>query len=380
MMYKMVLVVVPLLAFFIFSAWFNFQNFPAPTGSFAVGATELHAIDVQREETNELGKPRELMLHVWYPTKETKDQQKSDTYSADAMANMLAFMSKQSGMPQWLFAGLRNTKTYEAKHATVGENQYPVIVLSHGAGPMVQQYSWLGEELASHGYIVVGINHTYMAAVTRFPDGRVIESLLGKKKKEGKQIADAWKAEQRSVAVADIQFVLDYLMTINEEQASPLFHKVDLARVGVCGHSFGGTVIMQVCQRDTRVKAGVCMDQGFKGNDANIPLLAPVLNLMAEKSHAWHGERGAHERQELIALSRQESSKLSLATIPGIGHAIFLDLPLLLHTTLITQLLSHCVDFDIDASSAQARKAIEQIKSEIVSFFGKRVKNADDRF
>ena len=32
----------------------------------------------------------------------------------------------------------------------------------------------IAEELASHGYVVVGVNHTYESAVTVFADGRVV--------------------------------------------------------------------------------------------------------------------------------------------------------------------------------------------------------------
>lgn len=367
-------VLIVLLAVIAFATYFNLQNFPAPTGSFAVGVTEVHVIDTKRKETNAPGAARELMLHVWYPAGKTNIQKKSDVYNADAMENIQEFMSKKSGMPQWIFAGLPSTKVYETLQAPIGLHQYPVIIMSHGAGPMVQQYTWLGQELASHGYIVVGINHTYMAAVTKFPDGRVIKSLLHQKKKEGKHVSDAWKAEQRATCVADIQFVLDYLKMSNEDQLSFLYHKLDLARIGVCGHSFGGTVAMQVCQQDARVKAGICMDQGFKGKDAKIPLLAPVLNLMAEKSHAWQGARGAEERQELIELSKQKNSKMQLVSIKDVGHAGFLDVPLLMHATVMTQLLSRFIDIDVNASSAQACKAIVNIKSVIVAFFAEHLK------
>ena len=46
----------------------NLNNFPAPTGCYGVGTTELHLIDTKRKEPNNPNSPRELMLHIWYPT------------------------------------------------------------------------------------------------------------------------------------------------------------------------------------------------------------------------------------------------------------------------------------------------------------------------
>ena len=37
--------------------------------------------------------------------------------------------------------------------------KYPLIVLSHGTSSLVYSMSWLAWSLASHGYIVAGVNH-----------------------------------------------------------------------------------------------------------------------------------------------------------------------------------------------------------------------------
>src|SRR5215213_11145711 len=54
------------------------------------------------------------------------------------------------------------------------EPRYPLVLLSPGSGIMPAVYTALAEELASHGFIVVGVNHTYNASVTVFADGRVV--------------------------------------------------------------------------------------------------------------------------------------------------------------------------------------------------------------
>ena len=51
---------------------------------------------------------------------------------------------------------------------------YPVVIMRAGASAPVMNYSTLAEDLASHGYIVVGFDAPYRTSVVIFPDRRVI--------------------------------------------------------------------------------------------------------------------------------------------------------------------------------------------------------------
>ena len=50
--------------------------------------------------------------------------------------------------------------------------QFPVVLLSHGLGGTGFEYASLIEELVSHGYVVVAIEHTYPRGRSRFGSGR----------------------------------------------------------------------------------------------------------------------------------------------------------------------------------------------------------------
>ncbi|WP_212982567.1 alpha/beta hydrolase [Paenibacillus cineris] len=52
---------------------------------------------------------------------------------------------------------------------------FPLIILSHGMGPGMVLHASQAEELASHGYVVAAIDHTYSTLATVFPDGRVTD-------------------------------------------------------------------------------------------------------------------------------------------------------------------------------------------------------------
>ena len=77
-------------------------------------------------------------------------------------------------------------------------------------------YSTLAEDLASHGYVVVGFDAPYRTGRVVFPDGRVIgrtpennpELYSGEElERAGNKLLAAW--------TADIAFVLDRLERLN---------------------------------------------------------------------------------------------------------------------------------------------------------------------
>jgi hypothetical protein len=125
-------------------------------------------------------------------------------------------------------------------------------------------YTGQWEELASYGYVVVAITHTYDAALTIFPDGRRIRY------KEAPFHA-VGSAEDQSIAyanarvewaVADMRFALDELQRENrmaQSSSRPFAGHLDFRRVGAFGHSAGGRAAARVCQLDLRFRA--CLNQ-----------------------------------------------------------------------------------------------------------------------
>ena len=95
------------------------------------------------------------------------------------------------------------------------------------------------EEWASHGYVVVAIDHNDCWA-TEFPDGRYLAA------SRGGDVPGRLK---------DMQFLLDELAALNA--GDPMFAgRLDLDRIGVYGFSYGGMVV-ETCRTDGRVKCAV---------------------------------------------------------------------------------------------------------------------------
>jgi len=97
----------------------------------------------------------------------------------------------------------------------------PVILLSHSSGGSGRRgYTFLTNHLASHGYIVAGLNHSELVA----PE-------LGHRDGETPEQRAALAEAAIANRVPDISFLLEYVLTQAELKPAP---------VGIVGHSFGG--------------------------------------------------------------------------------------------------------------------------------------------
>ena len=138
---------------------------PEPTGKHAVGRLSYDWVDSTRTEIYGAngGDPRELVVFVWYPAKERAAE--LAPYLPQAWAPVADFLGIN-------VAGLRSHAVPDATVAA-DDSAYPVLLLSPSGFPPLLLTA-IAEELASHGFIVVGVNHTYETAVTAFGDGRVV--------------------------------------------------------------------------------------------------------------------------------------------------------------------------------------------------------------
>ena len=218
---------------------------PEVTGSSAVGRTELTLTDTSRPDPFfSDGRSRELAVWIWYPTSDTTGP--TADYYPDGW----------SGLPATLpFAQDVTRVTANSRENATLEGTPPVVILQPGLGVPVGNYTALAEDLASHGYAVVGINETGSAGAV-FPDGHVVPATAA-----GNVMAsnvDDWYEDAERVTdtwAADALFVARSL-----EGTPPEVGSLDFSRIAYVGHSVGGASAFQACSLDSRCAAAVDLD------------------------------------------------------------------------------------------------------------------------
>jgi hypothetical protein len=142
---------------------------PPPTGPHRVGTASLHLVDGSRPDpVAGPGHHRELMASVWYPA--TRDAQRHPVAPWMTAAPMRALLAANGFDADAATAPL--TAGHESAAALRTPDRLPVIVFSHGARGHRSETTIVVQELASHGYVVVTVDHTY-DGFSEFPDGRL---------------------------------------------------------------------------------------------------------------------------------------------------------------------------------------------------------------
>jgi hypothetical protein len=228
---------------------------------------------------------------------------------------------------------------------------FPTLVFSPSANPP-HFYTALFEELASHGYVVAGIAHTYETIpISALPKGGVRlfnpKSLGGAFSIPGKrQFVDDLHERTGLIHVkaADIRFVVGELGKVNDDHPILRGH-LDLTRLGVLGHSFGGGAAAEACRLDERLRAGASIDGGLWKTPADVVGSGPFLQLFGEHpeyvmscaeavsaKYFATAEYCAADRETTVGAWQalhERSKPGSSVLVLGARHASFIDWPLL---------------------------------------------------
>lgn len=256
---------------------------PRPTGPYRVGVVDRELVDASRG--------RRLMATVWYPAASRASGGASSNAPLAPLTRhpgaIAAGLTRLTGVPALAFQHLRYVTTAAREGAPVlaGGPRLPVLVFSHGMVGLRLQNAPTCQELASWGYVVVALDHTDAAAVTVFPDGTArYYDLARLGVPAGVEPDEAvMTARVLPVWVADQRFAYGALGAWDARDPV-LAGRLDLARVGSFGHSFGGATALEVCRVDARCRAAADLDGGLYGALLTEPAVRPLLLLTSEAS------------------------------------------------------------------------------------------------
>lgn len=221
---------------------------PVPSGELPVGRIRYDWNDPNRMETE---RPRQLTVWIWYPS----DPQPTDMRAEYLPSAWRAARDQENGLTILMQQDLSvvQTHAYSSPPLSTATQRYPVLIFMPGLGPLVTDYTTLLEDLASQGYIVVGVNPAGNATVV-LQTGEVLPRDLSNVPSNNASPSEANYMLNNLILtwVGDINFTFHQLEYLNLSDPDNRFTShLDLEHVGVFGHSFGGAASAQALARDT---------------------------------------------------------------------------------------------------------------------------------
>ena len=201
---------------------------PGPTGSAAVGTDRVQLVDRARAG-------RRLHAHAL-----VSGRRRSRPPAARAVRQPAARPRRSRCPPCAPTPGMR---------ARPRRGRLPVVLFSPGLGTPRVIYQALAEDLASHGYLVIAVDHTGEAPV-EFADGHFALPAL---------------PPRRPIAAAAVTRLADMRLILRRLPRLPSGPRADLGRIAAIGHSFGGSISAALMRVEPRIRAGVDMDGSIFG-------------------------------------------------------------------------------------------------------------------
>ncbi|KEK23494.1 alpha/beta hydrolase family protein [Bacillus gaemokensis] len=366
---------------------------PKPDGLYPVGTQTFHLVDNARDEvlTENIQDKRELMMQVWYPAQNMKDKKRKLLFPEDkGIFNkyMQSFSGKLS-VPKFTLDYWKYIKSnsYEETESLSVRNPYPVVLISHGLGTSNRLHYAQAENLASHGFVVVAIDHTYSTAATAFPDGKVTGFRtalnLDNFYEDGSKLGKIW--------TEDIGFVINQLEKMNSGIIQSKFKgNIDMNNIGVMGHSFGGATALNAMYVNEKVKAGINMDGSLYELELKQSLKKPFMLMETEdfmlnrekiegKIHSDGEIKPKQLSEDKFNMIRQQKEKEYqridqvladggiMISIKGTAHYNFTDL----------QLFSDLIKLTKMTGEIDGQRGMYIVNQYVLDFFNKHLKGTE---
>ncbi len=217
-----------------------------PSPRFRVGYT-IEYLNV----TGTLGENRPIQVHVWYPAREQDDCGEAADFEpgpGGCHAPLAVYTSRLRGMSlsptPWDALSWSEPSTVAFQDARIarGDERFPVIVFSHGSNANAIDYAYLLEAFASYGYVVAAPDH-----MNDTQDDILIDYLTTTAKQTVIPCLDgtASPCTAQDVKRTMVDRARD-IGAVYEALPTWFGHRVDMARVGIMGHSRGSVTALTV--------------------------------------------------------------------------------------------------------------------------------------
>jgi predicted dienelactone hydrolase len=305
-------------------------SLPPPDGPYPVGTVTFMLEDHARAD-------RRLMVQAWYPAEANAARFPRAPYAPD-IARTGPALARALRLPSFFV----NHLVYAESHSRLGAPfapslaPAPVIIASHGLGAVRTLLTTTAEAMASHGYVVLALDHTGDAAAVAFPDGTVALRDLRVPNGATEEDAARLKATWTRIRADDVRFLLDEMNGPGAPIPAALAGHIDLSKIGVVGHSLGGSTAIEACRTDARLAACADLDGTAYGEARQASLAQPFLRTESDTDGPPDEETLARSRL-LAGLDERVRGPVCRLHVDGSRHADFTDLgslsPLLSYLT-----------------------------------------------
>jgi dienelactone hydrolase len=243
------IVVIFLLPYGLISA----NPFPTPSGQWKVGTSDF---------IWNLPSHSGIIAKIWYPS-----NTKQNSYSPyiDCLDRTLSVMT--TGLSPLsklilnrLYLGRIQAPSEINTALAQSQDGFPVILFSPGFGGVNFLNTFYALEFASHGFIVIGINHPGWSSGSLLVDGSQVA--FNQVDFNDVDRADMLFAKIIEQKANNLSAVLDELLNLNATTDSWLYQKINPTKIFAAGHSSGGSASFLACGSDSRIAKSANLD-GF---------------------------------------------------------------------------------------------------------------------
>lgn len=277
------------------------------------------------------------------------------------------------------------------------EDSLPLVIFSHGAFGYYQSSSSTYMELASHGYVVVSLDHPYHSFFTKDSSGKTITVdpeffntalNVGSSDVPESEIYDI-TSKWMDLRIADMNFVIDELKEAGNSEAlsdawfygekdkgiiESVIEATDFDKIGLMGHSLGGATAVTVGRRND-ISAVIDIDGTMLGEETGVengvvtinddPYRAPLLAIDNEEHHNSEIEAVQNSYAYANNVVLQNATCGYETYFKNAGHMNFTDLPLI--SPFLADMLG--------TGSVDAGECIDTMNSIILRFYDCYLKN-----
>ena len=237
---------------------------PQPSGKWQVGTQDLTWDTPDLSQTD-------IIAKVWYPTNDRSGKsspyidsarrrlrQRLGRVFADGTAINLSYK-----LIFWLLRRVTSPASIDAMPIDRPDG-LPIILFSPGFGGINYLGTFYALEFASHGFIVIGINHPKSNVGTMCADGSQLKfesfdpAIFNEPARLEQYMGKVMQAQAQNISA-----IIDKAIQLDSLPDSLFYQRVNPSRIFAAGHSIGGAASFVACGQDRRILKAVDLDGAF---------------------------------------------------------------------------------------------------------------------